>query len=504
METKELKILYLEDSIYDAEFVKRVLKNAGLSFTFKLVDEQDAYQQALVSYQPDLILADHSMFQFNSFEALRLFKEQDLKIPFILVTGTVSEEFAVSILKAGADDYLLKDNLARLPNAILNALEKRSLENERQQYLSHIIASESVLKEAEYLANFGSWQADMLTGKYIWSDEMFRIYGYQPNEIVPNYEISLSHVHPEDRASLKSDLKEVLKSTDAYEYEFRIIDKNNLLKYIHSKIRIERNAGGQPIRLSGFNQDITERKKTEQQLQQLNKDLKANAADLSASNQELERFAYVASHDLQEPLRMVTSFLGLLNKKLAGKLDDTTERYIHFALDGAERMNRMILDLLQFSRVGTSKEDLVNVDCNDLLQTVKSIFHLRITESNATLDVKPLPVIKAIQPLMQQLFQNLVGNALKYDDKEKPVITVGCDELANLWQFYVKDNGIGIDPKFFDKIFVIFQRLHSRSEYSGTGIGLAICKKIVERHGGNIWVESSPGKGSSFYFTIPK
>jgi light-regulated signal transduction histidine kinase (bacteriophytochrome) len=299
-------------------------------------------------------------------------------------------------------------------------------------------------------------------------------------------------------------LEEAIRSKDAYECEFRIIDKNNLVKQIHSKIRIERNAEGQPIRLAGFNQDITERKKTEQQLQQLNKDLKERAADLSASNQELERFAYVASHDLQEPLRMVSSFLTLLNKKLADKLDDTSKKYIDFALDGADRMNRMILDLLQFSRVGTSKDGLVDVDCNEVLETIKTLFHLRIIESNATIDVKPLPVIKAVQPLIQQLFQNLVGNALKYKDSADPVITVGCDELENVWRFYVKDNGIGIDPKFFDKIFIIFQRLHSRSEYSGTGIGLSICKKIVDRHGGNIWVESAPGKGSSFYFTIPK
>ena len=496
--------MYLEDSADDAEIAGRYLKNAGVDFTVKLVDKEDEYQDALTNYQPDIILADHSLFQFNSYEALKIFKELNLKIPFILVTGTVSEEFAVSILKAGADDYLLKDNLARLPNAIMNALEKRSLEEERQKYLAHTVANEAFLKEAEHLASFGSWQADMVTGQYKWSDELFRIYGYKPGEVVPGYEILLSHVHFDDQANLRIALAEALYNMDTYECEFRIVDKNGQLKNISSKIRIERNREGQPLRLSGFNQDITERTKAAQQFQQLNKDLKEQAAELTASNDELERFAYIASHDLQEPLRMVRSFLRLLEKKLQGKLDDTSKRYIDFAVDGAERMNRMILDLLEFSRIGTSQENLTYVNCNVVLESVTQIFKQRIAETNAILDIRPLPLVRAVPSQILQLFQNLVENALKYHDQNQPRIIVGCEEQDDLWEFYVSDNGIGIDPMFFEKIFIIFQRLHNRTEYSGTGIGLSICKKIVERQGGRIWVESMLGKGSTFYFTIPK
>jgi PAS domain S-box-containing protein len=243
--------------------------------------------------------------------------------------------------------------------------------------------------------------------------------------------------------------------------------------------------------------DITERKRAEVKL-------KLYAEDLKNSNTELERFAYVASHDLQEPLRMVSSFLHLLERKLEGRLDEDGKQYIDFAIDGSERMKNLIQDLLQYSRVGTSKESMTEVDCNIVMNTVRSVLALSIEETKGSLQVHPLPVVRAVQPQIQQLFQNLVSNALKYHGNEPPLVEIGAVAKGNMWEFYVKDNGIGIDPKFFDKIFIIFQRLHSKTAYSGTGIGLSICKKIVEKHGGRIWVQSEPGQGSTFYFTITK
>jgi PAS domain S-box-containing protein len=250
--------------------------------------------------------------------------------------------------------------------------------------------------------------------------------------------------------------------------------------------------------------DATERQLTAKQLKELNENLKKRAAELQASNVELERFAYVASHDLQEPLRMVSSFLQLLEKKLEGTLDDAGKKYIFFAIDGAERMKTLIQDLLQYSRIGTSKELMVAIDCNEVLQSVRNIFALSIKETNAELIVHPLPVIQGEKAQIHQLFQNLVGNAIKYSSPNAPHIEIGYEDQVSYWQFYVKDQGIGINPKFFEKIFVIFQRLHNKTEYSGTGIGLAICKKIVERHGGSIWVESELGKGSTFFIRLPK
>jgi two-component system sensor histidine kinase UhpB len=265
-----LRILYLEDSVQDAELTGRVLKNAGIEFSLKLVDTQEEYTQALREYGPDLILADHSLFQFNSSEALKLFQETNLKIPFILVTGTVSEEFAVNILKQGADDYLLKSNLVRLPNAVLNNLEKYRLERERQLYLDNIITREGLMKEAEQLAHFGSWEADAITGEVKWSDEVFRIYGYTPGEITPGHDIILHHIHQADRPIYQHAIFSGLPDQDSYASEVRIIDKNGINKFIYFKLVVKRNNRGQLSRLIGFMQDITERKLAEESIRKSN------------------------------------------------------------------------------------------------------------------------------------------------------------------------------------------------------------------------------------------
>lgn len=222
---KELKILFLEDSAYDAELIGHILKKAGIDFSFKLVDTREEYLQSLSEYVPDLVLADHSLFHFNSEEALKIFKETGLKVPFILVTGTVSEEFAVKILKQGADDYLLKDNLARLPNAILSSLEKYRLERERQEYLDNIISKEALMNEAQQLAHFGSWEVDIITGEVKWSDEIFRIYGYEPGEIHPGHDIILHHIYPADRSIYQQAIYSGSGKHDIFGSEIRIIDK---------------------------------------------------------------------------------------------------------------------------------------------------------------------------------------------------------------------------------------------------------------------------------------
>jgi PAS domain S-box-containing protein len=243
--------------------------------------------------------------------------------------------------------------------------------------------------------------------------------------------------------------------------------------------------------------DITQRKIAEEKL-------KRYAEELKSSNMELERFAYVASHDLQEPLRMISSFLNLLEEKLAGNLDDTGKQYMHFVLDGAERMKSLIQSLLEYSRVGNNKESFVPTDLNEVMEYIIRLFEENSKKTRAVITVSPMPVITANKTLINLLFTNLVNNALKYHGDKDPVIEVGYTEQPGDYTFFVKDNGIGIDSKYFDKIFIIFQRLHNRTEYSGTGIGLAICKKIMEIHQGKIWVESQPAKGSTFYFTIPK
>jgi PAS domain S-box-containing protein len=262
---------------------------------------------------------------------------------------------------------------------------------------------------------------------------------------------------------------------------------------------------GQVIALGCYSKDITPRKEYEESLRKLNEDLATSNRELGLSNKELEQFAYVASHDLQEPLRMISSFLGLIERRYSGVLDEKGLQYIGFAVDGARRMKNIILDLLEFSRLGNIREDKKTIKTSELLTEVLLLNNKLIQEKQAIIHVGELPDIVGYASPILQVFQNLIVNGLKYQALGQiPEIWIEGQENKDEWLFSVKDNGIGIDPEFQDKIFVIFQRLHQKDQYSGSGIGLAICKKIVEFHDGKIWVESSIGAGSNFFFTLKK
>jgi PAS domain S-box-containing protein len=255
---------------------------------------------------------------------------------------------------------------------------------------------------------------------------------------------------------------------------------------------------GKVIMLIPEGRDITDRKQTELKLQN-------QKQDLARSNAELQQFAYVASHDLQEPLRMITSYLELLERRYKGQLDERADKFIAYAVDGATRMQTLINDLLSYSRVGTSTQDWKTIDCEKILQNVLINLHLSIVQSNAVITHDALPKVNADPSQLTQLFQNLISNAIKFHrEAETPQIHIGVDCNNGKWLFSVQDNGIGMESQYLERIFIIFQRLHSKTEYPGTGIGLAVCKKIIERHGGHLRVESQPDQGSTFYFTLPK
>jgi signal transduction histidine kinase len=261
-------------------------------------------------------------------------------------------------------------------------------------------------------------------------------------------------------------------------------------------------------------QEMSQRRRAEEEIRELNKDLERRVAertaelserarDLARSNAELQQFAYVASHDLQEPLRMVASFTQLLAKRYKDKLDDDARDFIRYAVDGATRMQTLISDLLTYARVGTQGKSLAPTDSEALFNRVLESLKFVIEESGIVISRDPLPVVMADPQQLGQLFQNLLTNAIKFRGEEPPRVKISAERNGSDWKISVRDNGIGISQEHADRIFIIFQRLHTKTEYSGTGIGLAICKKIVERHGGRIWVEPSPGGGSTFCFTIP-
>ena len=246
------------------------------------------------------------------------------------------------------------------------------------------------------------------------------------------------------------------------------------------------------------------REKNERSLRhQAEEDLARKIDELARSNADLEQFAYVASHDLQEPLRMVTAYTQLLSERYHGQLDESAAKFLGYASEGAQRMQVLIQDLLAFSRVGRNSAACGSVDCNAVMADVLLTLASAILESGAVVTHAGLPAVWGVRTQMAQVFQNLIGNAIKFRGKEPPVVSVQSEKSGQHWQFSVSDNGIGIPPEYAENIFVVFQRLHTRSEYPGNGIGLAICKKIIERCGGRIWMESQAGSGSTFKFIMP-
>lgn len=272
-----------------------------------------------------------------------------------------------------------------------------------------------------------------------------------------------------------------------------------------------RDKSGKIVGTFGISRDITDRKRAEEALAQ-------KAQELSRSNRELEQFAYVASHDLQEPLRMIASYLQLLERRYKEKFDQDAREFLGFAVDGAKRLQCLIQDLLLYSRVGRHSNEFTWINSEEALQQAIINLKFAIEESGAQITHGSLPRVMADATELTQLFQNLIGNSIKFRSQQRPEIHVAAElkkiyqqppaeqprEGTEEWVFAVRDNGLGIEPQYFERIFVIFQRLHTREEFPGTGIGLAICKRIVERHGGRIWVESQAGKGATFYFSIPE
>lgn len=351
-----------------------------------------------------------------------------------------------------------------------------------------------------------------------------KTFGYGPEEVLGKH-VGILYSDPKEKGL---QIHEITRKTGRFTGEINNIRRNGEVFPSFISASVLRDAKGEFIGVMGISRDISEQKRAEEDLkkyrgrleelvkertieltkanEQLRREIaerKRTEEELARSNAELRQFAYVASHDLQEPLRMVSSYMQLLEQRYRGKLDSDADDFITYAVDGAKRMQKLINDLLTYSRLSTHGNDYQSTDCEAVLDFVLTNLQIAIEESGTVVTHDPLPTVMADNSQLGQLFQNLISNAIKFRGEEPPRIHISAEQREKEWVFSVSDNGIGIDPKSVRRIFEIFQRLHGRVEYPGTGIGLAICKKIVECHGGRIWVESEPEAGAIFYFTIP-
>jgi PAS domain S-box-containing protein len=360
-----------------------------------------------------------------------------------------------------------------------------------------VLESKSRLELALENANVGIWEWDLDTGRFEWDQRMGKMFGFDTDLNNRRYDYFEKFIYEEDVPHFHKAVQKSIEKNMPLETVIRIHEGKEGFSHINIKALLIKDDNGKPVEMTGVCFDITGMKKgAELAVFRLNE-------ELLRSNRELEQFAYVASHDLQEPLRMVSSFTQLLSMRYKDQLDAEAQEFIKFAVDGASKMQELINDLLEYSRIATRGKNPVLTDMHDILGQVMKNLSVIIQEKNALVTSDELPVIYADGGQMVQLLQNLIGNAIKFCDTS-PRIHVAVKEEKDHFLFTVSDNGIGIETQYFERIFQIFQRLHSRDEYGGTGIGLAICRRIVERHGGKIWVESKPGEGASFKFTLKK
>jgi len=417
---------------------------------------------------------------------INFIQENDKRIVDIMdaLIKTTQLDFSQKIIVSDRGDEL--DAIAVGLNAMSEELEF---------HLRQLKLSEEKLNNAQQLAHIGSWEWNIADNKIEWSDELYRIYGMNREKFEANYENYLKSIHPDDSEFVNGIVQKAYQDHQPFDFFHRLILPNGEVRTLHGRGEVYLNSEGEIIRMIGTAQDVTERKVAEEKLYQ-------NNIELEMKNKEIAQFAYAAAHDLQEPLRSISNFSKLLAEKLEENSDKEVNDYMNFISGGANRMSQLIFALLEYSSIGKDME-LKTTNCNHLVHEIVTDLSTIIEESRAEINIEKLPIIKCYD--LKSVFQNLLINAIKFKKTGiPPIVNISATDTGNEYLFITKDNGIGIEPEYYQRIFVIFQRLHRRTEYAGTGIGLSLSKKIIEMHGGKIWVESEYGKGSTFYFTIPK
>jgi PAS domain S-box-containing protein len=483
------RILLVDENPSDRRLAALVLNGEFGALDLEEVGSAVGFSGALAARRFGFVITEARFSWGKGLEVARLVREIQPDCPVVLFTSETGEELWSESLRLGIDGYVAKtsDGFARLPSVIRSVFfrtRRRALAATRDAPYRRLVDGLPV----------GVFSAT-LDGEILEANPSFAsMLGlFDPEEVAWSSFPALFAV--EAAADTWRSQMASARYVGNLETQLRRADGTLLWARVSSWVSENSETGARQI------QGIVEGSDAYHAAQ---RDLAERVESLTRSNDELEKFAYVVSHDLQQPLSVVSSYLELLSDSSRDKLTDEEESYLDRAASGAVRVQEMVDAVLSYARVDSRGGEFASVDLADVFEEVKSGLWKEITCAKAEITSEKLPVVAADRPQMEQLLQNLVANALKFSDKAPAKVHVGVEERVDEWQISVRDNGIGLDPEAADRVFVMFQRLHTEKEYPGTGIGLAICKRIVERHGGRIWVESVPNRGSTFFFTIPK
>lgn len=359
-----------------------------------------------------------------------------------------------------------------------------------------VIQNEALLNEAQEIAHLGSWEWNTITNVVSWSNEMYRLFGYAPNEVPINYEVYMNHIHVDDREMVSGYIHNCYLNNTPYTFEHRIVCKDKSIKWLQSKGLVTEKKDGKALKLSGTAMDITELKITEE-------DLKLKTIALKASNKELEAFCYTISHDLRSPLRAIDGFGRKLANQYGHTLEEEGQRLLNVVRTNAQQMGVLIDSLLEFSRLNRKEIKKSNISMKEVVAKVVEECREQNPDHKATIKINTMHDAPCDRALLHQVWHNLISNAIKFSSKvEKPVVEIGSEKNKGQIVYYVKDNGAGFEMEYKDKLFGVFQRLHSLDDFAGTGVGLASVQRIIHRHGGTVWAEGEVNQGAKFYFTL--
>ncbi|MGE5545544.1 MAG: sensor histidine kinase [Solirubrobacterales bacterium] len=483
--TKPLRVLIVEDSADDAELMVAALTRAGFAVQATRVDARPELQAALASGEWDVVLSDCRMPALTAEQALSDVLATGKDLPVIILSGVVRPEDAVSLLKQGAHDFIGKETLSRLGPAVERELREtagragRRVAEERLRTLSLAVEQSPVsvvITDRDGIIRYVNPRFEQVTG-YPAEDALGR---------------HLNFTGDDDSAA---DLWPTLRAGREWRGEVSGRRKDGSLIWERVSVSPLTDDHGAVIHFVAVKEDVTVQRMKE-------RDLHGALEKLTESNTELERFAYIASHDLQEPLRTITLYAQLLERQFGGRLGGAADQYLEFMVGAARRMHTLINDLLAYSRITGKGTPFSLVQAGEACAAALASLQDSVREADAVIQVDPLPEVIADAVQLVQVFQNLVGNALKFRRPGiRPQIRISAGREDGAWVFSVADNGIGLEQSDQD-VFEIFRRLHTSQAYPGTGIGLAICKRIVQHHNGRIWVTSTPGEGATFHFTL--